>query len=287
MAYLAIVSLVWAFSFGLIGGRLAGLDASFVALLRLTMALLCFLPFLRLGRATGKERAQLVGLGALQFGLMYVAYIRAFAFLPSHLIALFSVLTPLYIALAYALAQRRFRWQLLACALLSIAGAAVIKFARPDGSYWTGIVLMQVSNIAFGLGQLIYRSWRRARPSVRDHEIFAWLYAGGALFAGLAFAVFGDFARAHPTREQWVVIAYLGVVASGLGFFLWNKGAAQTAPGALAAFNNAVVPLAMLLSLFYFGEAKTVAADSVIKLALGGGLIAAAIWWGSRPSVAR
>ena len=49
MGILFIVSLIWAFSFGLIKDRLAGLDANFVAAARLLISLLIFLPFLRPG----------------------------------------------------------------------------------------------------------------------------------------------------------------------------------------------------------------------------------------------
>jgi drug/metabolite transporter (DMT)-like permease len=38
MSLLLIVSLIWAFSFGLIKGRLAGLDPTAVAVLRLALA---------------------------------------------------------------------------------------------------------------------------------------------------------------------------------------------------------------------------------------------------------
>ena len=47
MLYLAIVSIIWAFSFGLIGSALAGVDSYFVATLRLGCATLLFLPWLR------------------------------------------------------------------------------------------------------------------------------------------------------------------------------------------------------------------------------------------------
>ncbi len=280
MIYLAAVSCLWAFSFGLIGSRLSGLDSNFVAAARLGIALACFAPFVRLGRTTWRERLELAGIGALQFGVMYVAYIRAFAYLPSHLVALFSVLTPLYIALACSVWEKRLGWKLVGCALLSIGGAAAIRFSQPEGSFWLGFGLMQVSNVAFGLGQLLYRGWRRRRPDGADREIFGWLYLGGAALAGMVLVVAGDGERMRPSGEQWLVIAYLGVVASGLGFFLWNKGAAATAPGALAAFNNAVVPLGMGVSLFYFGEAAAVPLESLAKLAVGGALIGAGIWWG-------
>ena len=54
MVYLAIVSLLWAFSFGLIGSALSGVDPFFVATLRLFCATVLFLPFLRFGKIDGK-----------------------------------------------------------------------------------------------------------------------------------------------------------------------------------------------------------------------------------------
>ena len=44
MTFLILVSLLWAFSFGLIKTHLGGLDASLVTLIRLTLSLLLFLP---------------------------------------------------------------------------------------------------------------------------------------------------------------------------------------------------------------------------------------------------
>ena len=47
---LFLTSLLWAFSFGLTK-RLTGLDAAFISFARLSLALLVFLPFLRLKNA--------------------------------------------------------------------------------------------------------------------------------------------------------------------------------------------------------------------------------------------
>ena len=47
MLLLVLVSLLWAFSPGLIKGRLTGLDSAFISAVRLALALLVFLPFLR------------------------------------------------------------------------------------------------------------------------------------------------------------------------------------------------------------------------------------------------
>lgn len=284
MIFLLIVSCLWAFSFGLIGSRLSGLDSTIVAAVRLGLALVCFLPFLRLAKIGKSDALKLIGLGALQFGVMYVAYIRAFQHLPSYLVALFSVLTPLYIALVHSVFSKSFRWQLLGCALLSVIGAAVIKFAQPDGSIWIGFCLMQVANIAFGSGQVIYRRWKMGMPGVTDSAVFALMFFGAFLLSGAAALVLGDWSLFHPNGEQVWVLLYLGIIAAGLGFFLWNKGAALVSAGTLAAFNNAVVPLAMAASLFVFGEAADVSREALLKLFIGGGLIFVAIIWGRRVS---
>lgn len=287
MVFLLAVSILWAFSFGIIGSRLAGFDSNLAATLRLGIAFCCFLPFFRYKKLAGVDVLKLVGIGALQFGLMYVAYMRAYAYLPSHLVALFSVLTPVYIVLAHSTMSRSWRWSLLGCALLSIAGGVVIKYTLPSGSFWTGFALMQIANISFGIGQLLYRSWKRSKPEVKDSEAMAALYLGGTMLAGVGFAIWGDPANSSPTSEQWLALIYLGAIASGLGFFWWNKGASQSKAGTLAAFNNAIVPIAMAVSLFVFGEASAVEPTSIAQLALGSVLIFAAIAWGQKSGANR
>jgi drug/metabolite transporter (DMT)-like permease len=69
------------------------------------------------------------------------------------------------------------------------------------------------------------------------------------------------------------VLLYLGAVASGLGFFLFNAGARRTDIGTLAIFNNAKIPLAILASALVFHEhvdwLRLAAGGVVIALALG------------------
>ncbi|MBZ0111113.1 MAG: EamA family transporter [Thermoanaerobaculia bacterium] len=284
MLYLLCVSLVWAFSFGLIGSRLAGLDPSFVAMSRLAIALVCFVPMLRLGGTSWKDRGELMALGALQFGLMYVAYIQAFAHLPSHLVALFTITTPIYVIVANDLMERRFHRGFLLCALLSVAGASVIRFSVPTDDFWWGFGLVQLANLAFGTGQVWYRRFRQRRRNLLDRQIFAWPYLGGVLFAGLAFLISSGGGLPDVRTDQWWVLLYLGIVASGLGFFLWNKGATLVSPGVLAAFNNAVVPLAVLASLLVFGEAKGVAPAQAVRLVAGAAMIGTAILVGRTES---
>ena len=283
VVYLLAVSLIWAFSFGLIGNALKGVDPSFVAAARLGIALAVFLPFLRRCAVPERECWKLAGCGAVQFGLMSVCYIRAYTYLPSHLVALFSVLTPLYVVLLHDLRRRRRAPAHLGAAALSVAGAAVIRArgGEADG-FWTGFWLMQLAGAAFAFGQVFYRDWKRRHPDTPDHSVMGWLYAGGTA-AALGFAAAtADWGTLTVAPAQWMVLLFLGTVASGLGFFLWNKGAALSHPATLAACNNLVVPLAVFCSLFVFGEIAEVSGREIGRLLAGGTLIGASVWVAER-----
>lgn len=279
MIYLSIVSLIWAFSFGLIGNMLSGVDSFFVATLRLGIASLLFLPFLRLKGIGWITIVRLVLYGAIQFGLMYACYMSAFRFIPSHLVAVFSILTPVYVVFIHDLQKRVFSRRYLWIAVLSVLGAATIKAeTMPTGDIWMGFLLMQVAGAAFAFGQVAYREWKIKNQDVSDLSIFGLLTIGGTLCIGCFSLPGTEWEISKISADQWKAILYLGLVASGLGFFLWNKGASKTNAGTLAAFNNAVVPLAVLISLFIFNEGKNFDREDQIRLMIGSVLIGSALF---------
>ncbi len=48
----------------------------------------------------------MMGIGAVQFGGMYLFYIAAFHYLPSHQVALFTATTPIYVVLIDGLMKK-------------------------------------------------------------------------------------------------------------------------------------------------------------------------------------
>ena len=102
---------------------------------------------------------------------------------------------------------------------------------------------------------------------VNERQIFALPYLGGLLAAGLAAAWLTPWRSLAVSGSQWLMLAYLGAIASGLGFFLWNVGARKVNAGALAIFNDLKIPLAVVVSLVFFGESA-----NLPNLLLGGGL---------------
>jgi drug/metabolite transporter (DMT)-like permease len=280
MLLLIAVSFVWAFSFGLIK-RLAGLDPTAIAAVRLGLSFLVFLPFLRLPRVAVGSRIRLCLIGTVQFGAVYILYLRSYAYLHAYEVALFTITTPIFVALADAAVERRWRTRYAAAAALSVAGAGAIVYNSVGASgVLAGFTLVQLSNLCFAVGQVAWRRERRRLPAdVGDASAFALTYAG-ALVLTLAVSFFTtDWNAFRPTLSQWETIAYLGVVASGVCFFLLYVGATRVNAGTLAAINNAKIPLGIACSLIFFGEKA-----DLTRLVVGGGLMAIGVWVaGNRP----
>lgn len=279
MFYLALVSLIWAFSFGLIKGELTNLDSTLVACLRMAFTLPVFLPLLKPAGLNLRQMAWLLFIGAAQYGLMYNLYIASFAYLDAYQIAILTVTTPIFVTLIYDLQARRFHPYSFCFAVLAVAGAVVLVFdGRPLHTAWLGIALMQVSNICFAFGQIAYKRFMQKRPHLKDAGVFGFLYAGAVMLCLATTTMGGGWGDvAAISGRQWWVLAYLGVLSSGLCFFWWNKGAVSTGAGVLAVFNNVKIPLTVLVSLLVFGEST-----ELWRLLLGGGLIALALWCSAR-----
>ncbi|HNQ89061.1 MAG TPA: EamA family transporter [Verrucomicrobiota bacterium] len=271
MIYLVLISVVWAFSFPLIKGGLVALDPTFVAFARMVLSLLVFLPFWK-PRVVGRPVALRLGLtGAVQFGLMYMAYITAFQFLPAHTIALLTTTTPLFVTLFHDLRARRFNGLFFGAAAMAFLGGAVVKYPdQPLAANLQGILLVQLSNIAFAFGQLDYKRLAAATRGWNDREVFGFLYLGAVGVTALAAAFTTPWSSLRVTGSQGLILLYLGVVASGVGFFLWNKGARLVNEGTLAVLNNVKIPLGILASLILLGE-RTDYVRLLIGLTLMGG----------------
>ncbi len=273
MLYLFLVSLLWAFSFGLIKGGLSDLPSSPVAFLRLAIAFAVFAPFLRIRNLRPSGAARLLLTGTVQYGLMYVAYIHSFRYLQAHEVALFTVFTPIYVTLINDRFERRFNPTALFAVLLAVAGGLVIKYQQLGSEdLWRGFVLMQAANLCFAFGQIFYRRTMANLPeNPSDLQVFGLLYLGAAFTAALA-TIGSDWTTFELTLKQGGILLYLGIIASGLGFFLWNLGARRTGAGALAVFNNLKIPLGILVSVLIFKENT-----DWPRLAAGGVLMALAL----------
>jgi len=280
MKYLIIVSLIWAFSFGLIKtcliGSLSGIDPTFVAWARMVIALPVFLPFLRLKQLSRPLVVRLLVIGGVQYGMMYISYLQSYRYLEAYQVALFTIFTPLYVTLINDIHTRRFQPGSLGVAGLAVIGAAVITYQSTSmKGILTGFCLMQLSNLCFAYGQIEYKRLRTSFSHLKDHQVYGLLYLGAAAVTAVATTLIGGWGSLPALDLRQIgTLLYLGLLASGLCFFWWNKGAVLTNAGTLAVFNNLKIPLAVAVSLLVFGESA-----NLIRLISGGAIILIAIWF--------
>jgi carboxylate/amino acid/amine transporter len=277
--YLVAVTILWAFSFSLIGEYLSGnVDAYFSVLSRIMLAAAVFLPFLKVRLLTLYQTLTLVLLGALQLGVMYIFFYHSFLFLSVPEVLLFTIFTPLYVAILDDALFKRFSVVHLLCAVIATAGAAIIRFDELGGNFWFGFSIVQGANMCFACGQVGYRKLASTfeRP-IPNHNIFAWFFIGALIVALPAYLLFGDKALLPTTYTQWGVLFWLGVVASGLGYYFWNTGALKVDAGVLATMNNALIPTGLLVNMLIWQKDV-----DITKLIIGGLVITFALWCSQR-----
>lgn len=274
MRYLIAVTLLWAFSFSLIGVYLAGqVDAYFAVLSRIVLALLLFLPFLLRSKQPLADVWQLMLLGAVQLGLMYIFYYQSFLLLSVPQVLVFTIFTPVYITLLYDMLSHRFRPRFLLAALLAVLAAVVMRdgIAAPD--YWLGFAIVQGANLCFAAGQVGYKKFiERKVTLVPQHMQFGWFYVGALLVALPAWLWLG-VSHYPQSGTQWAVLIWLGLVASGGGYYWWNKGAAQVSSGTLAVMNNALIPAGLLVNVLIWNREA-----NLLTLSAGLVLLLLSLW---------
>lgn len=272
MWYLIIVTLVWAFSFSLIGVYLRAVDPWFSVLFRAGLASLVFLPFVSFTKTKKNVIFKLCGIGAVQLGLMYGFYYHSFLFLTVPEVLLFTIMTPIYITLLNDALDRSFSPKPLLAALIAVAGALLIRYDTINNDYLVGLLLVQGANLCFASGQVLYKRLIKTQSGFSQHNVFGFFFLGAFALSVLSFALFGNVNRLPTSTIEWSVLVYLGIVASGLGYFAWNKGATMVSVGHLAVMNNLLIPAGIVVNVAIWNREA-----DLVRLCLGGCVILAAM----------
>ena len=274
MPYLIFVTVLWAFSFSLIGQYLAGsVDSDFAVLMRVAIAAAVFIPFTRWRNLPWRLLAGLWLAGALQFGVTYLCLYRSFTVLTVPEVLLFTVLTPIYVTLLDDSLAKRFNpWSLFA-ALVAVGGGVIIRFKHIEGDYLIGFLLLQLANLTFAAGQVLCRRLLARYPTEQPlHRFFGHFFLGALLLAVPSFLLFGDAGKLPQSAVQWGVLVWMGLFATALGMFWWVKGSTLVDAGTLAIMNELHVPAGLLVNLLIWNRDA-----DLPKLALGGAVIIASL----------
>ncbi|MFA1559697.1 carboxylate/amino acid/amine transporter [Aliivibrio fischeri] len=272
MSYLLSITLLWAFSFSLIGVYLAGqVDAWFSVLMRIGLATLVFLPFLRPKNISLNTALKLMAIGAIQLGLMYVFYYQSFLYLTVPEVLLFTVMTPIYITLLNDAFEGKFHSHFMISAVIATLGAIAIRYNGIDAGFLLGFGLVQGANLCFATGQVCYKRLMKDQ-NIEQKTVFGFFFIGALIVASTCYLLFGNSEKLPTTSVQWGVLIYLGVIASGMGYFMWNKGATLVNVGVLAVMNNLLIPAGILVNLLIWNRDA-----DILRLSIGGALILLAL----------
>jgi drug/metabolite transporter (DMT)-like permease len=265
MIWLISASLIWAFSFGLIKGLITDVDPFVLGVLRTGIAALFFapvffaqflLPLVKRKPITPiplKINAHAAICGFLQIGLMYGPYLLSFQYLKAHEVALYTMTTPLIMGFLVSLKSRKNSGRVLVAALLATAGGIIAASGKMNSvEMQIGVALVQLSNLFFASGILLWTNWLSSKKDQQPQLMFPF-FVGAAAASLIMAAFFAKGVRLYTTTE-WIVFVYLGAVASGVGFFMWNRGALRVTTPTLTAANNLKLPIAMIVSIVFFGE---------------------------------
>lgn len=270
MGLLWLVTLIWAFSFSLIGEFLASrVDPYLAVSSRMLLALLLFLPWLFKSTSTKTQAMALAAIGAIQLGLMYLLLYHSFLYLSVAEVLLFTILTPVYISiLDYFWRYKKLHLRWLGPALLAILGALVIRYQNLSSDFWWGLLLIQAANLCFAFGQVAYRQLNLGSTGAQRYN-FGWFFVGATITSLLATALFADWNKMPTTTLDYGILVWLGLVASGLGYWLWNAGARQVNANQLAVMNNVLIPAGLVVNFVFWQQNVnwwTLSAGSVLIL---------------------
>ena len=260
-----LVMLVWGMNFVVIDRGLAGVPPLVFVALRFAVVLLA-LPFVARPEAP-LRRVLAVGvcMSLGQFGLMYPAL--AVGMPPGLASLVLQAQAVLTVGLAaLVLGERPLRVQLLGVGV-GVVGLAVVALGRGGSVPAVALVLCVLAALSWATGNVLVRRLRV--PGGLGLTVWSALVVPLPAL-GLSLLVDGPavvgHALTHLTTVNWLSTAYTAVLASLVGYGIWNRLLERHPASDVAPFTLLVPPVGMLTAWLADGERPT-------ALAVGGGVL--------------
>lgn len=272
-----LITLIWSSTWIVIKGQLGLVPPVWSVSYRFLVAGAAMLAIARLARiplGIGRGHGLAALLGLLQFVLNYNLVYASELYITSGLAAVvFALLVVPNALLAWLFFGQKVSLRFLLGALVAMAGVGLLFLQEirhsptPSGEVLAGLGLVFLAVLAASASNVMQLAGGMKSRPVAPMLGWAMLY-GALLDAAFAWATTGP-----PVIERsltyWAGLAYLGVIASALAFWLYYRIIRQIGP-AQAAWSSVLIPiLAMAISTALEGYRWS-------PLAIGGGLLAVA-----------
>ena len=287
-AHLALIAVVavWAGSFSVIKTLLDhGLAAEDIAILRYAIALPGFVLVLWLARGlpglTLRDAGRVAAAGLFVVLGYHLSLNLGTRHTTSGVAALVVALAPaMTLVLAFLLGLDRIRTRQVLGLSVAFAGVAVVITLGTGEELSLGSAKGPLIVLGAPLSFALYNVL--LKPLFVRHDLLA-LTAATSLVGTLALVPFVDGSTVEAVKGvsagDLALLLYLGVLATLLGYVVWNVGLRALGPTRAVSYTNANSPLAVTFGALFLGEAVT------SWLVLGGVLVVGGIVVAQRASL--
>lgn len=230
----------------------------------------------------GKLRATLL-LGVINSGLPFLLFALAARVLPAGYSAILNASTPLMgVLIGAALFGERIGVNKLAGVLIGLGGVAVLTRTGPatDPAALWGVAACLAATACYGLAGFLTKRWIADRGGL-DSRVVALGSQLGAVLLLLPFMLWQAAAQPLSWPEAgprvWAALLALGLLCTALAYVMYFRLIADVGPLKALTVTFLIPPFGMFWSWLALGE--TVSGLQ----ALGGALIALALWLVLRP----
>jgi len=251
------------------------------------VGLLGLMALMKVPAAFGDKFKATLMLGAINSGIPFLMFSLAARALPAGYSAILNATTPLMGVAIGALAfGEQLSWSKAAGVLVGLGGVAVLTRAGPAdvtaATLW-GVAACLVATACYGLAGFLTKRWITQRGGL-DSRIVALGSQLGAVLLLLPFAAWD--AASHPmawhevSAQVWLSMLVLGLLCTSLAYVLYFKLIAEVGPMKALTVTFLIPLFGVLWGSLVLGESASTAH------AVGGGLIAVALWLVLRPAPA-
>lgn len=247
-----LVALIWGCNFAVIRISLESFPPLLLTGLRFLIAAV---PVLWLARPPVSWTLMAAIAGSwyvAQFGLLFSAMAAGLA--PGIAAVLDHMQAPFTILFALAIGERPTRQQ-IAGVLSAMTGLAVVAVSIGGDVSIAGFLLAVGAGASWALGNVIYKRVK----GVDQSSMIAWLSLTAAL-PSLAISAAAEGPRdivaslAAASWQGWAALAYLGIAATMLAWWMWGYLLAWHPASVVAPYALLVPVISAIISYFAFGE---------------------------------
>ena len=141
---------------------------------------------------------------------MYVFYLTAFNYTTVQRILLFTITTPFYVVLISNLFERKFKLPVYLLSIFSIIGALLLRITKFDKSDLIGFLLIQLANLCFASGQILYRRFKQADSNhINIFHDFTYFFFGALLVSSIGLIISPHGLSFPESNIEWIFFPLL------------------------------------------------------------------------------